>query len=130
VKVAGLPKGWETLPKDKKIAAEERRLSRILKDVPKEQIQLTERLIERAAFMLVTLTDYEAQINSSGIITKMSQGSYSIDRENPALKGYNSMLKNYTAVIRQLCDLLPDKADATRDKAGERLAQFVAKGKA
>ncbi|GHV27572.1 hypothetical protein FACS18948_5160 [Clostridia bacterium] len=129
MKVSGLPKDWDELPKEIKIMHEEKRLARILKDVPKEQIRLTERLIERAAFMLVTLCDYEAAIMRNGIITKMSQGAYEIDRENPALKGYNSMLKNYTSVIRQLCELLPDKADAARDKAGERLAQFVSKGK-
>lgn len=127
--IPGLPKDWEFLPRNEKIKYEEKRLEKILKDVPKQQIALCRRLIERAAFMLVTLEDYEQDITVNGVITEMEQGKYTIHRENPAAKGYNTMVKNYQAVIRQLTDLLPDRKDAAREKAGDRLAAFVAAGK-
>ncbi len=127
--ITGLPKNWDELPRDEKIFHEERRLEKILKDVPRQQIALCRRLIERAAFMLVTLLDYEREITDNGVITEMPQGEYTIQRENPAAKGYNTMVKNYQAVIKQLTDLLPDKKDAALDKAGERLAAFVKAGK-
>lgn len=129
MKVPGLPKNWDELPRDEKIYHEEKRLEKILQDVPKQQIALSRRLIERAAFMLVTLLDYEKEITENGVITEMDQGDYTIQRENPAAKGYNTMIRNYQAVIKQLTDLLPDRKDAARDKAGEKLAMFVAAGK-
>lgn len=120
---------WEDLSREDKIASERDRLKKILNDVPSQQQELCERLIDRAAFMLVTLLDYEAAITEFGVITEMPQGNYSIQRENPAAKGYNTMVKNYQAVIRQLTDLLPGKKEAAKAEVGERLAAFVAKGK-
>jgi hypothetical protein len=129
VNLRGLPRNWAELPREDQIFHEEQRLQKILKDVPRQQVALCERLIERAAFMLVALCEYEKHIAEEGVITEMPQGKYSITRENPAAKGYNTMLKNYQSVIKQLTDLLPDKKDAAREKAGETLAAFVARGK-
>lgn len=120
---------WEDMARDDKICSERDRLRKILEDVPSQQRELCERLIDRAAFMLVTLLEYEEIITREGIITEMSQGSYTIQRENPAAKGYNTMIKNYQAVIKQLTDLLPDKKDAAVEEAGERLKEFVRRGK-
>lgn len=120
---------WEDMTRDGKICSERDRLRKILEDVPSQQRELCERLIDRAAFMLVTLLEYEEIIIRDGIITEMPQGNYSIQRENPAAKGYNTMIKNYQAVIKQLTDLLPDKKDAAVEEAGERLKDFVRKGK-
>lgn len=120
---------WEDMTRDGKICSERDRLRKILEDVPSQQRELCEKLIDRAAFMLVTLLEYEEIITREGIITEMSQGSYTIQRENPAAKGYNTMIKNYQAVIKQLTDLLPDKKDAAVEEAGERLKEFVRKGK-
>ena len=41
------------------------------------------------------------------LLQKCVNGSYNIDRANPALNGYNITLKNYTSVIKQLNDMLP-----------------------
>lgn len=120
---------WDDMDRDHKIKAEAARLREILHDVPKQQIALVERLIDRAAFMLVTLQDYEAAITADGIITEMPQGDYSIQRENPAARGYNVLVKNYQGVIRQLTDLLPDRKEAAAEQAGERLRSFTARKK-
>ena len=37
----------------------------------------------------------------------MCQGDYSIKRENPALRSYNTCVKNYQNIIKQITDLLP-----------------------
>lgn len=125
MKITGLPKNWDELPRDEKIHHEEKRLEKLMKDVPKQQVALVARLIERAAFMLVMLVEYETILMEQGVITSMCQGQYDIDRENPAAKGYNTMIKNYQAVIKQLTELLPDKKDAAKDAAGDRLRQFM-----
>jgi hypothetical protein len=49
----------------------------------------------------------------------MCQGDYTIERENPALKSYNTTIKNYTAVIKQLNDMLPAKEEKPKDDGFE-----------
>ena len=122
-------RGWTEMDSESKIFAERQRLSVILGNVPRAQMDICVRLIDRAAFMLVSLEKYEEVINRDGIITEMQQGDYTIERENPAAKGYNTMIKNYQAVLKQLTELLPDKRDDALNQAGERLAAFVAAGK-
>lgn len=72
-----------------------------------EKSKLALSLINRAIFLNKTLDDLEKEINESGVITTMQQGDYEIERENPALKSYNTTIKNYTALIKQLFDMLP-----------------------
>ena len=64
-------------------------------------------LLDKAEFLEKTLQDLKEQVNLAGVITSMCQGAYDIDRENPALKSYNTTIKNYTTVIKQLNDMLP-----------------------
>lgn len=64
-------------------------------------------LLDEIKFMNITLMELKKKINDNGVITPMCQGSYSIDRANPALSQYNSLIKNYSNCIKQLNDLLP-----------------------
>lgn len=80
-------------------------------------------LLKRAEFMRTTLIALEDKVNSEGVVTEMSQGSYSIDRENPALRSYNTTIKNYTTVIKNIVDLLP--AQEETKSTGNALAKFV-----
>ena len=67
---------------------------------PKGKMGLT--LLQRAIFMQEELKRLE-----KGSVTEMSQGSYSIERLNPATNAYNGMIKNFTSVIKQINDLIP-----------------------
>lgn len=64
-------------------------------------------LLDKAVFMEQTLNDLEKEIVAGGVVTKMCQGSYDIDRQNPALNAYNTTIKNYTSIIKQLNDMMP-----------------------
>lgn len=75
------------------------------KDDDKSRLALS--LINRAIFLNKTLDDLEKEVKKSGVITTMSQGDYEIERENPALKSYNTTIKNYASLIKQLVDMLP-----------------------
>lgn len=116
--------------KDELIKAEERKLKRIFKDIPKDKQSMCGNLIQNAAFMAVTLKELQADINETGaIITAPGGNGYDITKENPAHRSYTTMIGKYSAVIKQLSDLLPDsKADGIR-AAGESLAGFIAAGK-
>lgn len=80
-------------------------------------------LLARAEFMRTTLVNLENEVIKNGVVTEMSQGSYSIDRENPALRSYNTTIKNYTTVIKNIVDLLP--AQEETKSTGNALAKFV-----
>lgn len=90
----------------------------ILEDLLKDNV-LGLALIDKAKFMEKTLQELQKKIDSNGVITEMCQGSYSIDRANPALQAYNVTIKNYTVVIKQLNEMLP-----TANKSGNNLEAF------
>lgn len=103
---------------------EQNRIKKIYKNLPKEQLELNKKLIERAAYMLVSLEDMEAKINADGLVVPMPQGSYQIERAHPLLQPYNAMVKNYNATIKQLSDLSPS---AEVNRAGQALMMFATK---
>lgn len=93
--------------KEKMIKNEIVRLTKIFKETEKNKRLTTKGLIEEAAFMKATLKELKASIDESGPIDEMQQGDYSILREHPALKAYNTMVQRYTTVIKELTNLLP-----------------------
>ena len=64
-------------------------------------------LLNELIFMQKALTDLKKEVSDRGVVTKMCQGKYDIDRANPALNQYNTLIKNYSSCIKQLNDLLP-----------------------
>ena len=103
---------------------EQNRIKKIYKNLPKEQLEIAKKLIERAAYMLVSLEDMEAKINEDGLVVKMPQGAYTIERAHPLLQPYNAMVKNYNATIKQLSELSPS---TEADEAGQALMMFATK---
>ena len=103
---------------------EQNRIKKIYKNLPKERLEFAKKLIERAAYMLVSLEDMEEKISEDGLVVRMPQGSYEIERAHPLLQPYNAMVKNYNATIKQLNEMLPN-GDA--DKAGQALMMFATK---
>ena len=78
------------------------------KDNDKSKLALS--LLEEAYFCGDTLKKLKEKVEKDGVVTEMCQGDYSIDRENPALKSYNTTIKNYQALIKQITELLPNKS--------------------
>lgn len=103
---------------------EQNRIKKIYKNLPKERLEFAKKLIERAAYMLVSLEDMEAKISEDGLVVRMPQGSYEIERAHPLLQPYNAMVKNYNATIKQLNEMSPN-SDA--EKAGQALMMFATK---
>lgn len=68
-------------------------------------------ILNELIFMKVTLDDLKKQIEEHGVVTKMCQGKYDIDRANPALNQYNTLMKNYSGCIKQLNELLPKEIE-------------------
>ncbi len=92
-----------------RIRAEEERLREIYKEIEEDKQSAIDGLIPRAAFMRVTLEDYEKDINEKGSVESFSQ-SEKVDpyeRERPVIRLYNTMNKNYQSIINQLTGLIP-----------------------
>lgn len=103
---------------------EQNRIKKIYKNLPKERLEVAKKLIERAAYMLVSLEDMEQKMSEDGLVVTMPQGSYEIERAHPLLQPYNAMVKNYNATIKQLNEMSPN-SDA--EKAGRALMMFATK---
>lgn len=107
------------LTKEEKVKKEMRRLKRVYKDLDIKKKQAVDGLIEEAAFMRVTLEELKVMIDESGPIDEMPQGEYSILREHPAVKTYNTMIQRYSTIIKQLSDLLPKEVVKEKDDGFE-----------
>lgn len=68
-------------------------------------------LLNEIIFMKTTLDDLKKQVEEHGVVTKMCQGKYDIDRANPALNQYNTLIKNYSSCIKQINELLPKEIE-------------------
>ena len=93
--------------KNKLVDREIKRLTTFFKEIDKNRRLTSKGLIEEAAYMKVTLIELKKEIDKAGPIDEMPQGEYSILREHPALKSYNTMVQRYSGIINQLLSLLP-----------------------
>jgi hypothetical protein len=97
------------LSKDKRIKAEIDRLLKIYEDLSQHELASIEGLIRRAAYMRVTLEDYEKDLDEKGYVEMFTQSERTppYERERPVARLYNSMNRNYQTIMRQLVDALP-----------------------
>ena len=93
--------------KETLINREINRLTNLFKDIDANKRLTAKGLIEEASFMKATLQELKEMIDKQGPIDEMPQGEYSILREHPALKSYNTMVQRYTNIINQLTNLHP-----------------------
>lgn len=84
-------------------------LRKVFEAINDEKSKLALSLLDKAEFLEETLQELKVRVKLDGVVTEMCQGDYTIERENPALKSYNTTVKNYTSVIKQLNDMLPTK---------------------
>ena len=121
--------GGQTLSdisKDKRINKEISKFRSFIKDLEAEEKQMAMNLVQELAFMKVTLEDLKEEINISGVVTEMPQGEYSIMRENPALRSYNTMIQRYNSTIKQLDDFI-NKLSPKIEGEVDKLTQFLMK---
>lgn len=106
-----------------------RKYSKIYADIPEKNRKKADEIIGKLADVLIMMDNCQTHIKSEGLVTKMDQGKYEIDRENPWSKVYDAKAKLYIALIEKLDKMVPDSKADTVAKAGENLAKLVAGGK-
>ena len=114
------------LIKEKRIKKELNKFKKFIKDLELQDKNMAMNLIEELAFMKVTLEDLKEEVNESGVVTEMPQGEYSIMRENPALKSYNTMIQRYNQTLKQLDDFIKNIVGNSGDDI-DLLGQFIQK---
>ena len=110
----------------KRIKKEVTKLRKFIKDLETEEQNMAMYLINELAFMKVTLEDLKEEVSEYGVIDIMPQGEYSIKRENPALKTYNTMIQRYNATLKQLDDFIKNIL-GTKGQDVDMLGQFLQK---
>ncbi|OAW39326.1 hypothetical protein A7I07_04655 [Staphylococcus epidermidis] len=92
------------LIKQKRIKKELSKLKKVYKDIPKDKMIIVDGLINRAAFMRISLEDMELDIHKYGFVEMFSQSETQTpyERERPVARLYNSMNKNYQSIIKEL----------------------------
>lgn len=104
------------IEKEKLILAEERRLRRIFSKIEKKKKATIDGLIQRAAFMRISLDELEQDINICGLTELFQQGDQEpYKRKRPEADLYNTMNTGYQKIIKQLTDLLPKEEAAKVD---------------
>ena len=97
------------ITKKTKISKENKRLRERYQSLPTDTLDIIDGLIDRAAYMRVTIDEMEEDIDTKGRVEMFSQSEYQepYERERPVVKQYIQMSKNYQSIIRQLDDKLP-----------------------
>src|SRR5690625_4740537 len=92
---------------NKLIDKEKEKLLQLFSSISDDKKELATRLINRIAFMTITLEILEDDIKQKGPTYIFKQGSQSMYVENPSKKSYNKMINRYNASCKSLINLLP-----------------------
>lgn len=102
--------GQALIDKNKEVKKEINRLKKLFKELPENKKKMTERLIENAGFMSITLEDLRKDIIKYGVKETYVNGKDQFGfKESIESKTYNNMIKNYMNIIKQLNDMLPQE---------------------
>ena len=103
------------MTKEERISAEFERITDFFKEIPPNQREFIEPLLQNAAFMKVTLEDLQAIVNAEGVEDEYKNGANQYGTKPSAvIQAYNTMLKNYGALKLKLMALLPKQASVSR----------------
>ena len=104
--------------KEKRIAKEKRRLLKIFKDLEENKLNTCKALINRAAFITVSLEDLEEQLNETGWVEQYQNGENQSGLKKAAAADVHiSLTKNLNAIIKQLLELVPPAQKKSRLEA-------------
>ncbi len=106
-----------------------KKFKNIYKGISDTNKKKAEQLIDKLADVLIMMDECKEHIDTEGCVTEMSQGNYSIERENPWSKVYDSKSKIMLSILDKLDKMLPDQKTENVTKAGENLAKLVAGGR-
>ena len=103
------------MKKETRIQREKQRLLDLFKGLDENKLQTCLSLIDRAAFITISLEDLEAQLNETGWVEPYQNGENQSGMKKAAAADVHiSLTKNLNAIIKQLIDLVPPAQKASR----------------
>ena len=104
-----------------RIKREKKRLLAIFAGLDPNKLNTVEALIDRAAFITISLQDLEDQLNEYGWTEEYTNGrNQSGVKKSAAADAHISLTKNLTAIMKQLLDLVPPAQRESRLEAMRR----------
>ena len=101
--------------KTTRIKKEKDRLFDIFKDLEANKLKTCAALIDRAAFITISLEDLEEQLNETGWVETYQNGeNQSGLKKSAAADVHISLTKNLNAIVKQLLDLVPPAQKESR----------------
>ena len=106
--------------KKTRIREEKERLLRVFEGLDKNKLETCSALIDRAAFLTVSLEDLEVELNERGWTEVYTNGKNQEGiKKAAAAEAHISLTKNLNAIMKQLLDLVPP------EQKGGRLAAMM-----
>ena len=106
------------MKKTTRIKREKDRIMEVFKDLEPNKLQTCAALIDRAAYITISLEDLEEQLNDSGWVETYQNGEnqYGL-KKSAAADVHISLTKNLNAIIKQLLELAPPAKKESRLEA-------------
>lgn len=96
------------MKKATRIAREKERLEEIFRDLEPNKLSTCQALIDRAAFITISLEDLEEQLNATGWVEPYKNGENQTGmKKSAAADAHISLTKNLNAIIKQLLEVVP-----------------------
>ena len=93
------------------VAAERRRMQKLLSGVPEAKIKMLAPIIENIAWQRVKLDDARDKIAGTSIVVAYNNGGGQRGvHENPAFKGYEALWKSYMQGMDKILAAMPEEA--------------------
>ena len=103
------------MKKETRVAREKARLLEIFKDLEPNKLSTCQALIDRAAFITISLQDLEVQLNETGWVETYQNGENQMGRKKAAAADVHiSLTKNLNAIMKQLLEFVPPAQKASR----------------
>lgn len=110
--------------KETRIRKEKERLGEIFKGLEPNKLKVCQALIDRMAYITISLQDLEEQLNATGWVEVYQNGeNQSGIKKAAAADVHISLTKNLNALAKQLLDLVPPA------QKGGKLEAFMNSGK-
>lgn len=113
----------EKKSKESRIKAEKRRLLKLFDGADLNKLRLAQSLIDRAAYITVTLQDLEDDLAQNGWTEEYQNGqSQNGVKRSASADVHISLTKNLSTIMKQLMDLVPP-AKAGKSKLQELMGE-------
>ena len=96
------------LKKETRIKRERERLNGIFQDLEENKLRTCDALLDRAAFITISLEDLEDGLNKTGWTEEYQNGEHQSGmKKSAAADVHISLTKNLNAIMKQLLELVP-----------------------